>query len=151
MVDISSFQMYTCKLLFLSELDISWDFCLFALGDSPGLQIYWFRENVNWCGHQQAVSVALWLRGDKFTRTTESCGGKGMALPLSRGEHLWAPQPLSQEECVPTLALTGFYWLNLHKNTGCLWKAHQSLSGSNNQIDNIQRTLRVYFESGSDS
>ena len=24
---------------------------------------------------------------DKFTWTTESCGGKGMAQPLSRGEH----------------------------------------------------------------
>ena len=57
---------------------------------------------------------------------------------LSRGEH-------------PTLALTGFHWLNLHRNTGNIWKAHQSLSGSNNQIDNIQRTLRAYFESGSDS
>ena len=46
----------------------------------------------------------------------------------------------------PQWAFTGF---NLHRNTG---KAHQSLSGSNDQtIDNIQRTLRVYFESGSDS
>ena len=34
---------------------------------------------------------------DKFTRTTKSCGGKGMAWPLS------------QEESTPTLALTGFY------------------------------------------
>ena len=24
-----------------------------------------------WCGHQPAVSAALWLRQDKFTRTTE--------------------------------------------------------------------------------
>ena len=60
-------------------------------------------------------------------------------------------QPLSQEESTPTLALTGFYWLNLHRNTGRIWKAHQSLSGSNNQIDNIQRILRAYFVSGSDS
>ena len=60
--------------------------------------------------------------------------------------------PLSQEESAPTLALTGFYWLNLHRNTGRVWKAHQPLSGSNNQIDNIRRrTLRAYFESGSDS
>ena len=43
-------------------------------------------------------------------------------------------------------AFTGF---NLHRNTG---KAHQSLSGSKDQtIDNIQRTLRAYSESGSDS
>ena len=35
---------------------------------------------------------------------------------------------------------------NLHRNTG---KAHQSLSGSNDQtIDNIQRTMRAYSESG---
>ena len=70
---------------------------------------------------------------------------------LSRGEHLGAPGPLSEEESVPTLALTGFYWLNLHRNTGSIWKAHQSLSGSNNQRDNIQRTLRAYSESGADS
>ena len=41
-------------------------------------------------------------------------------------------------------AFTGF---SLHRNTG---KAHQSLSGSKDQtIDNIQRTTRVYSESGS--
>ena len=45
----------------------------------------------------------------------------------------------------PQWAFIGF---NLHTNAG---KAHQSLSGSNNQVDNIQRTLRAYFESGSDS
>ena len=33
---------------------------------------------------------------DRFTRTSESCGGKGMAQPLSREESAW------------TLALTGF-------------------------------------------
>ena len=59
--------------------------------------------------------------------------------------------PISQEESALTLALTGFYWLNLRRNTEHIWKAHQSLSGSNTQIDNIQRTLRAYFESGSDS
>ena len=68
-----------------------------------------------WSIHQQAVSVALWLRRDKFTWTTESCGGKGMAQPLSQGESTLA------------LVLTGFYWLNLHRNTGRIWKAHQSL------------------------
>ena len=58
-------------------------------------------------------------------------------------------RPLSQGKRAPTLALTGFYWLNLHRNTGHIWKAHQSLSGINNQIDNFQRTLRAYSESGS--
>ena len=49
-------------------------------------------------------------------------------------------------EPVPQWAFIGF---NLHRNTG---KAHQSLSGSEDQtIDNIQRTMRAYFESGSDS
>ena len=44
----------------------------------------------------------------------------------------------------------GFYWVYLHKNTGHLHKAHQSLSGSDNKtIDNTQRTLRAYSESGS--
>ena len=50
---------------------------------------------------------------------------------------------------VPQWAFIGF---NLHRNTGLLCKAHQSLSGRNDQIiDNIQRTLRAYAESGSDS
>ena len=50
------------------------------------------------------------------------------------------------QEPVPQWAFIGF---NLHRNTG---KAHQSLSGSKDQtIDNIQRTLRSYFDSGSDS
>ena len=50
------------------------------------------------------------------------------------------------QEPFPQWAFIGFI---LHRNTG---KAHQSLSGSNDQtIDNIQRTLRAYFESGSDS
>ena len=39
---------------------------------------------------------------DKYTRTTESCGGKGTAGPLS------------QEESAPTLALTGFYCFSGH-------------------------------------
>ena len=48
------------------------------------------------------------------------------------------------QEPFPQWAFIGF---NLHKNTG---KAHPSLSGSKDQtIDNIQRTLRVYSESGS--
>ena len=52
-------------------------------------------------------------------------------------------------EPVPQWAFIGF---NLHKNTGHIHKAHQSLSGRNDQtIDNIQRTVRAYSESGSDS
>ena len=47
------------------------------------------------------------------------------------------------QEPFPQWALIGF---NLHRNTG---KARQSLSGSKDQtIDNIQRTLRAYSESG---
>ena len=50
------------------------------------------------------------------------------------------------QEPVPQWAFIGF---NLHRNTG---KAHQSLSGSNDQtMDNVLRTLRGYSESGSDS
>ena len=50
-------------------------------------------------------------------------------------------------EPVPQWAFIGF---NLHRNTGHIHKAHQSLSGSNNQtVDNIQRTLKAYLESGS--
>ena len=52
------------------------------------------------------------------------------------------------QEPVPQWTFIGF---NLHRNTGCICKAHQSLSGSNNQIGNIQRTMKAYSESGSDS
>ena len=45
----------------------------------------------------------------------------------------------------------GFYCVYLYRNTGYTGKAHQSLSGSNDQtIDNTQRTMRAYLESGSD-
>ena len=48
------------------------------------------------------------------------------------------------QEPFPQWTFIGF---NLHRNTG---KAHQSLSGSKDQrIDNKQRTLRGYSESGS--
>ena len=48
------------------------------------------------------------------------------------------------QEPVPQWAFIGF---NLHRNTG---KAHQSLSdGKDETIDNIQRTMRAYSESGS--
>ena len=44
-----------------------------------------------------------------------------------------------------------FIGFNLHRNTGHIHKA-QLLSGRNDQtIDNIQRIMRAYFESGSDS
>ena len=51
---------------------------------------------------------------------------------------------VKDQEPFPQWALIGFI---LHRNIG---KAHQSLSGSKDQtIDNIQRTLRAYSESGS--
>ena len=40
-----------------------------------------------------------------------------------------------------------FIGVNLHRNAGLMCKAHQSLSGSNDQtIGNIQRTVRAYLE-----
>ena len=75
-------------------------------------------------------------------------------ISLSRqdlfGEERW---PISQRRRARSLFLNGlFIGFNLHRNTGHICKAHQSLSGSNDQtIDKIQRTLRSYFESGSDS
>ena len=52
------------------------------------------------------------------------------------------------QEPFPQWAFIGF---NLHRNAGCICKAQQSLSGSNDQtIDNIQRTMKAYSESGSD-
>ena len=69
-----------------------------------------------------------------------------MRISLSRHDML-GEERLSKEkdqEPFPQWAFIGF---SLHRNTG---KAHQSLSGSNDQtIDKIQRTVRVYSESGS--
>ena len=54
---------------------------------------------------------------------------------------------LSKEKGQEPVLQWAFIGFNLHKNTG---KAHQSLSGSNDQtIDVKQRTLRAYSESGS--
>ena len=46
---------------------------------------WWARRRWEWCRHLPTVSTALWLRWDKFTQTTESCGGKGTVWPLSQG------------------------------------------------------------------
>ena len=52
------------------------------------------------CRLWPAVSAVLWMRPDKVTQTTESCGEKGTARPLCQGES------------DTTLVLTGFYWLS---------------------------------------
>ena len=58
---------------------------------------------------------------------------------------------LSEEKDLDPVPQWAFIWFNLHRNTGHICKAHQSLSGSNDQgIDNIQKTVRAYSESGSD-
>ena len=58
---------------------------------------------------------------------------------------------LSKEKGQEPVLQWAFIGFNLHRNTGDISKA-QSLSGSNDQtIDNIQRTMRAYLESGSDS
>ena len=57
---------------------------------------------------------------------------------------------LSKEKGLEPFPQWAFIGFNLHRNTGHIRKAHQLLSGRNNQtIDNIQRTLRAYSESGS--
>ena len=59
------------------------------------------------------------------TKTGSAWGGKVASLSEEKGL-----EPLSQ------WAFIGF---SLQRNTGCIHKAHQSLSGSNDQtIDNIQ-------------
>ena len=69
-----------------------------SLRGSEGFLVEWQVTSVDtWCGHWPAVSVTLQLSWDKFTWTTETCGGKGTA------------QSLSQGESALTLALTGFY------------------------------------------
>ena len=57
---------------------------------------------------------------------------------------------LSKEKGQEPFLQWAFIGFNLHRNTGYTRKAHQSLSGSKDQmIDNKQRTLRAYSESGS--
>ena len=62
-------------------------------------------------------------------------------------------QPISQRRRTLSLFLTGLLLcLICIRIQGIHVKAHQSLSGSNDQtIDNIQRTMRTYSESGSGS
>ena len=58
---------------------------------------------------------------------------------------------LSKEEDQEPFPPWAFIGFNLHRNTGSIGKA-QSLSGSSDQtIDNIQRTMKAYFDSSSDS
>ena len=65
------------------------------------------------------------------------------------GEERWPISKEKGQEPVPQWAFIGF---NLHRNTGHICKAHQSLSGRNDQIrDNSQRTLKAYSKSRSDS
>ena len=59
---------------------------------------------------------------------------------------------LSKEKSLEPVPQWAFIGFSLHRNTGRICKAYHSLSGSTDQtIDNIQRTLRAYSESGSDS
>ena len=58
---------------------------------------------------------------------------------------------LSEEKGFKHLFPWAFIGVSLHMNTGLIRKAHQSLSGSNDQgIDDIQRTRRANSELGSD-
>ena len=59
---------------------------------------------------------------------------------------------LSEEKGLEPIPQWVFIGFNLHRSTGHIRKAHHSLAGSNDQtIDSIQRTMRVYSESESDS
>ena len=56
---------------------------------------------------------------------------------------------LSKKKGLQPVLQWAFIGFSLHRNAG---KAHQSLSGSNDQgLDKIQRTMRAYSEPGSDS
>ena len=78
------------------------------------------------------------MNENKSTKTRSAWGGKVADLSNEKGF-----------EPVPQWTFIGF---KLHRNTGHIHKVHQSLSVSNDQtIDNTQRTMRAYSESGSDS
>ena len=56
---------------------------------------------------------------------------------------------VSEEKGLKHLFLWAFVRFSLHRNTGCICKAHQSLSISNDQaIHNIQRTRRTILSQG---
>ena len=57
---------------------------------------------------------------------------------------------LSEENGLKPLSQWAFIGFSLHRNTGHICKAHQSLSGSNDQGIDSQRIIRTYSESGSD-
>ena len=70
---------------------------------------------------------------NKSTKTRSAWGGKVADLSKEKDQ-----EPIPQWAFIESI---------LHRNTG---KAHQSLVGSNDQtIDNVQRTMRAYSESGS--
>ena len=72
---------------------------------------------------------------NKSAKTRSAWGRKVAHLAKEKGQ-----------EPIPQWAFIGF---NLHRNTGGIHRAHQSLSGSNCQtIDNTQRTMRANSESG---
>ena len=85
--------------------------------------------------HQQGPPAAT--DENKSTKTRSAWGGKVVDISKEKGQE--------------SVAQWAFIGCNLHRNTGCILKA-QSLSGSNDQkIDNIQRTMKAYFDSRSDS
>ena len=45
---------------------------------------------------------------------------------------------LSKEKGLEPVPQWAFIWFNLHRDTGHTCKAHQSLSGRNDQIDNTK-------------
>ena len=84
---------------------------------------------------------------------TEPCLPLWTIISLPRHDLLREDRWLiSQRRRARSLFLNGLLLglICIGMNTGCVCKAHQSLSGSNAQtIDNIQRTMRAYSESGS--
>ena len=70
--------------------------------------------NPVWRGHWPTVSVALWLKRDKFKRTIESCEGKGTAQPLLR-----TPQPFALTAFIAFLGTSHWGWssLTMHRFT----------------------------------
>ena len=99
--------------------------------------------------HLQDSTPSTTTDGSKSTKTQSAWGGNKTNLSKERGQ-----KPFPQ---------WAFIRLNLHRIARracvccvcvcvCVCSKAQLLSGSNDQrIDNIQRTMRAYLESGSDS
>ena len=126
-------------------------FTLYILPTQWG-QLWCHSTFVMWSPSRSVCVIVAEMRqiSHRLPGPGEEKGQHGLSL---KGRAPWSTSAtLSRGECPWHLLWQTFIGFNLHRNAGHIRKAHQSLSGWNDQIiDNIQRTMRAYLESRSDS